>query len=481
MISFCLRPICADMNTPAKRVGKRSTNQVQYDSTNDEGKDASHPEVVDMDIDCNGYMHRANSQHDTTVCDCEACIKLRLEKRSKLQSAVSQPQRQSWCHTTSPPADSSDSPSVRRNLFQGSSTQAPAPEGDQGSASPARRSLSCFDTTNDVVIPQQNAYSTVKSFFSTSRSATSCLQQFTESAAQLGLTNSFSSAIVPANLAPTHSSSNSRASGTHSNNSLLSLLCPRKIIAPHQREFRGMTQIQRSVYLRSILHANHQFKTSPETLLKHVYDHLPEEEKVEFKEAIWPIVVAELTDDQESQLKRYAEFEVKEQEKAESVVAETVKQRGLGKVKKPSKKKELAMTLWSESSQAMKSNSKAGRGRKSSGRAGASGSGIISQNGLEMVPYVDKAVVPYTGAFDPLKKKKNRAKVVLDDETLQEWKILMSKPANRENIQSDAEKELKWEEERRKMKALAQNFIERMHTVMGTSLNSQFQCFFCFS
>jgi hypothetical protein len=156
---FCFHPICADVNSPGKRGGKRSSNQAaQCDVTHEGGRDASHPEVVDMDID----MQATSSQHDTALCDCEACIKLRLEKRTLPQSPASPPQRQSWQSTSSP--GSSNSPPVRRTLFQ-PSPQA-APQQDQaGSHEPS---------TNN---PPHGAYSAVKSFFN-------------ESALQLGLSTS---------------------------------------------------------------------------------------------------------------------------------------------------------------------------------------------------------------------------------------------------------------------------------------------------
>lgn len=205
---------------------------------------------------------------------------------------------------------------------------------------------------------------------------------------------------------------------------------------------------------------------SPETLLKHVHDFIPESEKNEFKEAVWPLVLAHLTDDQE---KRFSEYAKSEQVGASKAVVKVVKRKQPGKATKPSKK-QLALTVWGDS-QAVEPSSKAGkgqRGRKSSGgAAGAAGPGVLSQNGLEMVPYENKAVVPYDGPFNPLRKKKDRAKVVLDDETVRVWKLLMGKRGS-ERVETDAQKEAKWEEERRKMQTQAQIFIERMHTVIGT-------------
>ncbi|KAG0575771.1 hypothetical protein KC19_5G029900 [Ceratodon purpureus] len=445
-----------NMNSPAKKAGKRLSFQTQHGSIAEEGRDANNTEVVDMDIDYSGYLYPTNSQHNTAVCDCEACIKLRLEKRMP-QSPESPPQRHSL-QSTSPRADSfSESPPVRRNLFE-PSAQAPGPSLDHVRGPEARRSLSCFDATNDpphqntVVISHNSAaYSAVKSFFNTPRSSTSCLQQFNESATQLGLThhsflhhqNSLSSAIVPANPVTKYSPSN-RVPAMPSNNSLVSRLCPRAILSPQTVTFRDMNQVQRIVYLRSILSSSNQIMMSPESLLNHVHDHLPETEKKEFKDALWPIVLSDLTADQEKQLRDYAQLE----QVGACTAIEVVKRRGPGRVKKP---------------QAMKSNVKAGKGEK--GRKSI-GSADATHSGLEMVPYDNKSMVVYDGPFDPLRKKKNRGKVVLDDETVRVWKLLMGKNGS-ERMNMDAEKELKWEEERRKMKTQAQNFIERMHIVIG--------------
>jgi len=98
-----------------------------------------------------------------------------------------------------------------------------------------------------------------------------------------------------------------------------------------------------------------------------------------------------------------------------------------------------------------------------------SNSNSNSNEDKAMVPYEqNKTVVPYEGPFNPLRKKKARPKVVLDGETVRVWKLLMGKPASAgaENV-PDAENALKWEDERRKMKAQALLFIERMHIVQG--------------
>jgi hypothetical protein len=91
------------------------------------------------------------------------------------------------------------------------------------------------------------------------------------------------------------------------------------------------------------------------------------------------------------------------------------------------------------------------------------------QAGLQIVPYKGKeprGLVPYDGPFLPLRRRKPRPKVVLDTETMRVWKLLMGRGGNQES-EMDADKELKWEQERRAMKAQAETFISRMHLVQG--------------
>jgi hypothetical protein len=91
------------------------------------------------------------------------------------------------------------------------------------------------------------------------------------------------------------------------------------------------------------------------------------------------------------------------------------------------------------------------------------------QAGLQIVPYKGKepqGLVPYDGPFLPLRRRKPRPKVVLDTETVRVWKLLMGRGGNQES-EMDADKELKWEQERRAMKAQAETFISRMHLVQG--------------
>ncbi|KAM2685545.1 hypothetical protein FF1_047241 [Malus domestica] len=76
-------------------------------------------------------------------------------------------------------------------------------------------------------------------------------------------------------------------------------------------------------------------------------------------------------------------------------------------------------------------------------------------------------VVPFDGSFDPIKKRKARPKVDLDQETDKVWKLLLEN-INSEGINgTDEEKEKWWEQERKVFRGLADNFISRMHLVQG--------------
>ncbi|CAM6010506.1 unnamed protein product [Sphagnum balticum] len=93
----------------------------------------------------------------------------------------------------------------------------------------------------------------------------------------------------------------------------------------------------------------------------------------------------------------------------------------------------------------------------------------VNHSSALIVPYEGKesrGLVPYDGPFLPLRRRKPRPKVVLDTETVRVWKLLMGRGGNQES-EMDADKELKWEQERRAMKAQAETFISRMHLVQG--------------
>ncbi|KAF7144618.1 hypothetical protein RHSIM_Rhsim04G0135900 [Rhododendron simsii] len=79
----------------------------------------------------------------------------------------------------------------------------------------------------------------------------------------------------------------------------------------------------------------------------------------------------------------------------------------------------------------------------------------------------DGTVVPFEGTFNPVRKRKPRPKVDLDDETNKVWKLLLES-INSEGIDgTDEEKAKWWEEERRVFRGRADSFIARMHLVQG--------------
>ncbi|XP_077235874.1 protein ROS1A-like isoform X2 [Tasmannia lanceolata] len=88
-----------------------------------------------------------------------------------------------------------------------------------------------------------------------------------------------------------------------------------------------------------------------------------------------------------------------------------------------------------------------------------------AQNAL--VPYGDGKMVPYEGPFNPIKKRRPRAKVDLDLETNRVWKLLMWKEGSEDTEGMDADKEKWWENERRVFRGRAESFIARMHLVQG--------------
>lgn len=82
----------------------------------------------------------------------------------------------------------------------------------------------------------------------------------------------------------------------------------------------------------------------------------------------------------------------------------------------------------------------------------------------------DGTVVPYEGWFAPIKKRRPRPKVDLDEETNRVWTLLMGN-INSEGIDGTDEGKAKWwEEERRVFRGRADSFIARMHLVQGTNI-----------
>ncbi|KAI6697914.1 hypothetical protein NL676_018033 [Syzygium grande] len=79
----------------------------------------------------------------------------------------------------------------------------------------------------------------------------------------------------------------------------------------------------------------------------------------------------------------------------------------------------------------------------------------------------DGTVVPFDNSFGPMKKRRPRPKVDLDEETSRVWKLLLEN-INSEGIDgTDEEKARWWEEERRVFRGRADSFIARMHLVQG--------------
>ncbi|XP_071700920.1 DNA glycosylase/AP lyase ROS1-like [Rutidosis leptorrhynchoides] len=93
-------------------------------------------------------------------------------------------------------------------------------------------------------------------------------------------------------------------------------------------------------------------------------------------------------------------------------------------------------------------------------------SGYHEKNAL-VVYQQNGSLVPYEGAFNPVRRRKPRAKVDLDDETNRVWMLLLEN-INSEGIDGTDETKAKWwEEERRVFRGRADSFIARMHLVQG--------------
>ncbi|KAK1301233.1 Transcriptional activator DEMETER [Acorus calamus] len=81
-----------------------------------------------------------------------------------------------------------------------------------------------------------------------------------------------------------------------------------------------------------------------------------------------------------------------------------------------------------------------------------------------MVPYVaNGTMVP----FQPVKKRRPRARVILDDETLRLHKHLMLKASGDGSETMDEEKARWWEKEREIFRRRTDSFIRRMHEIQG--------------
>ncbi|KAK1323836.1 Protein ROS1 [Acorus calamus] len=91
---------------------------------------------------------------------------------------------------------------------------------------------------------------------------------------------------------------------------------------------------------------------------------------------------------------------------------------------------------------------------------------LLDINAIEnaMVPYVaNGTMVP----FQPVKKRRPRARVILDDETLRLHKHLMLKASGDGSETMDEEKARWWEKEREIFRRRTDSFIRRMHEIQG--------------
>eukprot|EP01018_Ginkgo_biloba_P021887 Gb_09301 [translate_table: standard] len=102
---------------------------------------------------------------------------------------------------------------------------------------------------------------------------------------------------------------------------------------------------------------------------------------------------------------------------------------------------------------------------------------VSSERNGELVPYAaNRDMVAYEGPFDPLKKRKSRPRVELDNETNRVWRLLMGKASTDDKqAADDEEREWQWEDERRIFKGRVDSFIARMHLVQGDRRFSQWK------
>nr|ALA55996.1 DNA demethylase [Lonicera japonica] len=89
------------------------------------------------------------------------------------------------------------------------------------------------------------------------------------------------------------------------------------------------------------------------------------------------------------------------------------------------------------------------------------------QEANQLVVYQrDGIVVPFEGSSSPVKRRRPRPKVDLDEETTRVWNLLIQ-DINSEGIDGTEEKAKWWEEERRVFRGRADSFIARMHLIQG--------------
>lgn len=79
----------------------------------------------------------------------------------------------------------------------------------------------------------------------------------------------------------------------------------------------------------------------------------------------------------------------------------------------------------------------------------------------------DGTIIPFEGLFDPIRRRRPRPKVDLDQETDKVWKLLMLDINSHGIDGTDEEKAKWWEEERKVFTGRADSFIARMRLVQG--------------
>lgn len=89
------------------------------------------------------------------------------------------------------------------------------------------------------------------------------------------------------------------------------------------------------------------------------------------------------------------------------------------------------------------------------------------QNALVLYKKEGGAIVPFEGPFEPIRKRRQRAKVDLDDETTRVWRLLLENIDNQGIDGTDEEKVKWWENERSVFGGRVDSFIARMRLVQG--------------
>ncbi|CAK9237622.1 unnamed protein product [Sphagnum troendelagicum] len=247
--------------------------------------------------------------------------------------------------------------------------------------------------------------------------------------------------------------------------------CPRELLLPQSVPFQMMDDAQLILYLRDLVTLP-GFSFSPMVLLHHVLQHLPDYEKDRFiflwSHAIQP---ATATLDMQGCQQQQQQLVIFNPDGTESSVVQQQQQNS------NSSSQEVQMMTVQVNSLSPPPHPVEEEGQQPQPPHESTKEEAMpiqqqqpedEQAGLQIVPYKGKegGLIPYEGPFLPLRKRKPRPKVVLDTETVRVWKLLMGRGGNPE-ADSDADKELKWEQERCAMKAQAETFISRMHLVQG--------------